>query len=450
MRALLTGWFTDTRIQVRTGGISEVATTAWPLVVSMLSYTLTGLVDTLFVGQLGVAQLAGVALAITGYFLVFAWPLGVLKGVRVVTAQALGAGKPGVVAQAGWNGLWLACVLGCVGTALSLFAGPVAGLLGATGEAFVFAKDYFAIRAGGVVAALVLNALCEHYKGLGETRVAMQYSLVVNVVNAVLDAVLIFGLGPFPELGVRGAAWATVLAQGCGGFGLWLRFGRCRKLLAPTVDGMRKLLAVGGPMGLNWLLDISGWSVVIALLASVGTLDVAANQVALRIVSVSFLVGHGFADAAGILVGQYVGAGDLQSAWRAKRSALFLACASMGAFAACFVAVPELIVGVFSRDAALVELAGTLLLYAAAVQLVDAVAMATQGALDGAGDTTFTMVVGMVATWAVLVPVAWVAGVYFGMGAKGAWLAITLELALRAICLTVRWRGGRWQNKAVV
>jgi len=218
----------------------------------------------------------------------------------------------------------------------------------------------------------------------------------------------------------------------------------------PIRSELHRLVRVGAPIGVNWLLDIGGWAVLVAMLARVGTAEVAANMVAIRIVSVSFLPGHGLSSAAAILVGRYVGARRSEVAGEVLRSAVTLAAVVMGSFGLLFLLTPEPIVAVFSQDPEVIATGATLLTYAALFQLIDAVAMTTMGALNGAGDTAFTMKVGVIAGWGVLVPLGWLLAVRFDMGAPGVWLAITADVALRAAALVMRWRSGGWRGKEVV
>ena len=432
-------------------GVAVIARTAWPIVISMLSYTAMGVVDTLFVGGLGTAELAGVSIAATAMMLVSALALGGLQSVKVVVSQATGAGLLGRARQAGWQGLWMALSLGACVALLALLAARFCGVMGASGEVLEHATAYFGIRCLAAPGWFALTALCEYRQGRGDTRSSMRYNLLANGLNCVLDPILIVGWGPIDAMGVGGAALATLLAQSLAAVAICASFvHEVGRPMPPDRDALTRLARVGLPLGMNWLLDVGVWSILVAMLARINAAEVAANMVAIRVVSVSFLPGHGIGQAASILVGRCVGAEQPGVASSVVRSALFVACAVMGAMAFVFVSAPEPIVSLFTDDPEVIAIASALLVYAAGFQVVDAVTMTLQGALNGAGDTAFTMKVGIVAGWGVLLPLGWLLGVRLGMGSAGVWLAIMADITLRSIAVTARWRSGAWRGRRVV
>ena len=378
---------------------------AWPVVVSMLSYTAMGVTDTLFVGRLGTAQLAGTALAATGIILLCSFFLGALRGVKVLAAQATGAGQHALAVASGWQGLWMALVGGGLVALFGLEAEGVAALLGGSAEVQKHTATYFAIRCLAAPAWFALTALGECFQGVGDTRTPMRYTLLANGLNVVLTAMMVPGFGPIPAMGVAGAALATAIAFNVAALGqLWRfrrRFGAVGRL---DMVLMGRLLDVGTPVGVRWVVDIAGWALLATMLARIGEAEVAANQVAIRVVSVSFLPGYGVGEAACILVGQYVGARDEVAARRAFVSSLVLCCSLMGACAAVFWLFPELIIGWFSTDPEVLRIGAELLFWAAIFQLGDAVAMVGMGALNGTGDTRFVMFISIAGSWLALVP----------------------------------------------
>jgi putative MATE family efflux protein len=279
----------------------------------------------------------------------------------------------------------------------------------------------------------------------------MKVNLLVNGLNIGLDLVLIFGLGPFPRLGVAGAALATVLAWVLGA--AWVLLSTLRRHGFRLKGGgglLRRIVGLGLPIGIQRVLGVGGFAVFTAMLARMGEAELAAHQIALRILSMSFLPGYGISEAACLLTGQYTGAGDHLAVRRSLRSALQLAVGIMGGFGLVFWLTPELLVTCFTRDPRVVTLGCELLWVAAVFQVFDAVAMVTAGALNGTGDTRFTMMLGILSTWLVLVPAAWLCGVVAGLGATGAWIGLTVEILAYAVVASLRFHRGGWQGKAVV
>ena len=430
-------------------GAVQVVVLAWPIAVQMLSYTTMGLVDALFVGQLGTTALAAVGLGSTVGLLVQAGGIGLVAGTRVAVCQAHGAAQTQRARRSAWSGLRLAATLGLIVPLACFGASPLLRLLGAEAQVLVTAVPWSQVRILAVPFFLCTAALSGWFQGRGNTRTPMVATLVANGVNILLDPILIFGFGPASGIGAVGAAAATVAGSACGLLVLALA-GRRSLGHAPgwATEELRRTLALGLPIGLRRLLEVASYAVFAALLASVGEAALAAHIVVVRVVSVSFLPGHAVGEAASVLVGQAVGAGARLRARTAWLSATWVATAVMGSFAVIFVAVPELLLAGFSLQPEVLELASRLMLLAAAFQVMDAVAMVGLGALAGAGETRFTMVLGVAAAWLVKLPLG--AGLVLGtgLGAAGAWWGLMAEIALVAVIVVFRVRRATWSRVA--
>lgn len=435
----------------QSGSLREVATIAWPIVVSMLSYTAMGVADTLLVGRIGVTELAAVGLATTLVFLVNSFFMGTLHGVKVVAAQATGAGKDGIARLAGWHGILIALPFGFFVVFLSGFDAWLFELMGGPPHVQEVAREYFVIRVMASPFFYVLLAASDYYQGTGDTKTPMKINLWVNGLNIVLDIVLIFGLGPFPRLEIQGAAIATVIAVVVGMLMILFRFIQDVGMLTKVDIAMfGKVLKVGVPIGVRYTLDIGGFTVFTAIVARMGEAELAANQIAIKIISLSFLPGYGISEAATVLTGQYVGAGKNREVVRSFVNALKLSVGVMGACGVIFWFFPEPLIALFQDDAEVTRIAIQLLFLAAFFQVFDAVAMTASGALNGTGDTRFTMFTSIGGSWLVLVPLTYAFGVYLEWGAFGAWLALTVEIMVIAVVLTVRFRTGGWKKHAVI
>jgi MATE family multidrug resistance protein len=196
-------------------------------------------------------------------------------------------------------------------------------------------------------------------------------------------------------------------------------------------------------MGFRNLLEIGSWSVFTGIVARTGEAHLAAHVIAIRIISVSFLPGHGISEAACVLTGQAVGAGNGEAARRVAKTATNVCLVAMGACAVVFLFFGSELVGLFRNDPRVLETGARLLLIAAGFQLFDAVAMVKIGALNGAGDTRYVMFANVALAWLVLLPVGWGFCRAAGWGAPGAWVGITAEVAVLALVLSLRWRGSR-------
>ena len=434
----------ETNLFARPVGAKTVLRLAWPVVISMLSFTATSVVDVLVVGWLGTVELAAVGLAVTALYLVRAMGFGLLSGVRIATAQATGAERTADVGRLGWQAAWMSLVL----TALSLpglwLGRPLFALSGASDEVAALAGTYLDIRLAGVLFSYLLFALTAWRQGGGDTRSPMVANLVSNGLNVALTPLLVFGLGPVPALGIGGAAWATVFGTIVGTFILLRPLLRSTSEWRPSRELLSRVWTLGWPLGLSWTLDVGSFAGFTAVLATCGDAHLAAHVLVVRIISVSFLPGHAIAEATGVLTGQAVGAGRSDAAVASIWAGLRVACAVMLACGLGFWLFPQLVLMPFGVEPEVVSVAVTLLFIAGCFQVFDAVAMVLYQGMAGAGDTRFVTVITTLGAWTVKLPLGYALALHAGLGASGAWMGITAEIIVVAAILGLRMRSGRW------
>ncbi len=422
------------------GGKREVAQLAWPMAVGMLSYTLMGVVDTLFMGYVGTNAQAGVGLATTFFFLFLAFFGGIVQGAQSLVAAADGAQDNRRIRLAGGAGVVLGVVCGVVAVLL-LAVGyrPLLDLTVSDPQIAAATSRYLQMRLGGLPFTLVGMGLVGVLQGLGDTRTRMWVSLIGNGVNIMLDSVLIFGFYPIPEMGEAGAGLATAISAFVMASLYLMRYvERLKWPIRPTREVVRSAIKLGMPMGAMHAMSVLAFVVMSLILARIGAVHLAASEIVLHVISLSFLPGFGISEAGGILVGRYLGAGEPQTAGRALNSARLLAMILMGACGVLFAVKGDWIVMMFTRDPEVVALAANLMLYAAVFQVCDAIAMVHICALRGAGDTTYTMWVTSLCAWVFTVPCAWFFGMHAGWGAPGAYLGLTLEIIV--LSFVTYWR----------
>lgn len=431
----------DTRPSVGT-----VLRLAWPVMLSMVTYSLMSAADAIFVGRLGTEPLAAIGIAVTTSWLFLALPYGLIRGVRVATAQAFGAGRKDDLDALGWQAVWLALGFGVIVAGLTAVSPGVFVLLGASPDVAREAFAYFSIRGLAAPLTLLELGLTAWFEGRGDTRTPMRANVFANLLCVALDAVLVTGFGPFPALGIRGAAWAGVISFGAaaalllwqGARELWRTSARIRP------DLLRESLRLGFPIGLQRFQDLVAWSTLTGAIAALGDVQLAAHVVAIRVLMVSFLPGAAIAESTAVLVGQAVGARKVEDAraswWAGVKAAVVL----MGVGGLAFVGLPDLLLAPFGVTAEVAEVARHLLLVAAAFQVLDAIATVTYLSLDGAGDTRFTLVASLVFAWGVKLPLGLALVRWGGLGAVGVWLALTAEIVALILVLGWRWRSGRW------
>jgi MATE family multidrug resistance protein len=436
----------DTDLSARPIGHRTVFRLAWPILVSMLSYTAMTVADSLFVAQLGTAPLAAVGLAATGAYLLNAFPIGLMGGARVQIAQSTGAGEHRRATALACQAIGLALALGLAVAALLPLAGAYLALLGAGPAIVEHGTPYLQVRIASAPLVFGMFALQAWYQGRGDTRTPMVAVLVANALNIALDPVFIFGWFGIPALGVSGAAIATAIALAAQNLVLWVP--AVGPLLAQPTGLRRGLVAriwrTGLPMGTNYALDVLSYVVFSALLASVGDAHLAAHVIVVRILMVSFLPGHAIGEAAGVLVGQAIGAHRPDQARRAWWAATQQAVGGMALCGLAFLLVPDVLVAAFRAEPDVARIAVQVLALGALIQVFDAVAMVAFGSLNGAGDTRFTMVCNLAVNWVAKVPVCAFGVLVLEWGAFGAWLGIAAEVVLIAFVGVLRIRGSAW------
>lgn len=428
---------------------------AWPIIVGLLSYTFMALADTIYVAILGgddPSYVAAIGLAGVTLFTFHAFATGVLSGVKISVAQSTGAGDHAKGLRLAWQGVWLAIVLGSLEATLGLVSEPILSLLGADEAVTSKAVTYFDVRALSAPFACGWFAFQAYFQGSGDTLTPMKAAIAANAFNIALDPILIFGVEALgiPAMGISGAAWATVASMVLGCFMMAMA---ARPHLTGTSARLdRKLLAwvwrLGAPIGLRGTLEVGSFALFVGILADTGQAELAAHIIVVRIISVSFLPGYGLHEAAAVLVGQALGGRRPDIA-----IGTFYATLKIGLWVMCgcgvlFAAVPHLLLAPFSPGEEVAAVATQLLLVAAAFQIFDAVAMVAQGSLNGAGDTRFVMVSGVLTAWLVKLPIGYGLAISADLGAMGAWIGLLAEIIVIAVICLHRIRSGKWLVKA--
>ncbi len=423
----------------------ELLRLAWPITVSMISFSTMTLASTAFVARVGSDELAGVGLAgVVGFSLV-CFGIGLLRGAKTLVSQAVGARRRERIPELLGTALALAGVLGAVALAASQLVAPLVAALSASPRAGGFAAQYLAIRGLGMPLVLVYAALREARYGEGDTRAPMRASLAGNAVNIALDAVFILGLG----WGVKGAALATICGTLTETSVLAFAMRDRLRSLAFSRRALRDTWAQGLPNGLQFVMEVGAFLILTVLVARMSALDGAAHQLVLHLVNVSFLPAHALAEAAAVLVGQAVGAGRDSLVPRVAGRALAIGASYATVCLVVFAVLGRAIANAMSAgDAALTDRATSLVHVALLFLVADAANVIARGVLRGASDVKFAAIVGIAASWLTTPPLAWLLGVYAGQGVVGGWIGLAIEIVVGASLYWLRvWRGG-WRPAA--
>jgi len=443
--------------------LRTVMALALPVVAANVLQTLVNVVDVFMAGRLGPLAVAAVGLAGSIRMLIIVVVMAVTAGAMALAAQAKGARDPVALQDVTRQTLMLSLSMGLLLSLVGvLVSRPMMTFLNGGGptEVVEAGSAYLIILFAGTVLMVVHVALTSLMQGAGDTVSPLWVAGVTNLANILFNWLFMFGPGPFPALGVPGAALGTVAARVIG-LGLVLLFiFRGRNVIEwprgswrVNAQRLRDLLAIGIPSGLqSFAYTASGFLVLRAITATPsGSYGAAAYAIGLQIESFAFMPGVAFSVAATSLVGQAIGAWQLDSAWRAGRAALTLGIALMGSVGVLLLLFAGPLVRAFDPSAHPVVLADgrAYLMINGAMQPILAVFMVLNGSLRGAGDMRAGLIGTVAGRWLVTVPLAWWWGVGLGWGTTGIWSALFAGVTVQAIWVALRWRSGTWQSVAL-
>ncbi|NUP09981.1 MAG: MATE family efflux transporter [Polyangiaceae bacterium] len=434
-----------------------VALLAIPAVVEMFMESLFAIVDIFWVSKLGSNAVAVVGLTESMLAIVYAAAVGLSAGATALVSRRIGEGdKEGAsraVVQILGVGVAVAIVVGFAGAVL---APHLLSLMGGSSEVVRAGTGYTSVMLGGSVTVLLLFLINAVFRGAGDAAIAMRVLWLANGLNIVLGPLFIFGIGPFPELGVMGAAVGTTIGRGVGVlYQLYVLVrGRGRiaigaRHLAFDRDVMRRFLGLSGGGTLQSLVETTSWIGLIRILASFGSAALAGYTIAIRIALFALLPSWGIANAAATLVGQNLGAIRPDRAERSVWVAGGWNLAFLGSISIFFVAAPGFFVGLFSPEASTVPYAVDCLRIVALGFLFYAYGLVVVMAFNGAGDVRTPMLLNLACFWALKIPVAWVLAVPLGLGPRGVFIAIAVAYSTLAVVSALLFKRGRWKLQQV-
>jgi MATE family multidrug resistance protein len=420
---------------------------AVPVVLVQLGFTAMGVVDTLMVGRLSARALAAVAIGNLYFFNASILGSGTLMALDPIVAQAVGAGDTETIARSVQRGLVLSLALSLL-TALMLAPAPhVLASLHQPAEVVPDAGLYVRISMIGVAPYLAFVVLRQSLQAMHHVTPIVWTVVLANAANAGFNWVFVYGHLGSPALGVAGSAVATAI-------GRWLMFlfllaGAWRDLrphLTPARSGimeptaLRRMLRIGLPIGGQQMLEAGAFGAIGLLMGLVGTVAVAAHQIAITLASFTFMVPLGVGSAAAVRVGRAIGAGDERRAREAIRAAYFCGVGFMALAAVAFLTIPRLLAAAFTADTRVIGLAAALIPIAGFFQVFDGGQAVGAGVLRGAGDTTAPLLVMLGAYWLLGVPISAYLGFRTSLGPAGLWWGFVCSLAAVAVFLAARIR----------
>jgi putative MATE family efflux protein len=430
---------------------------AIPMVLEMVLESLFAVVDVFWVGRLGANAVATVGLTESLLALVFAIGLGLALSTTAMVARRIGEKDPEDAAIAGVQAIVLGLVISLgLGIPAGIYAPQLLHLMGASPVIVAGGSGYARIALGGCGAIIMLFLNNAIFRGAGDAAIAMRLLWVSNIINLILDPCLIFGLGPFPHLGVTGAALATFTGRSIGVLYQFYRLfkgtERIRVLarhVRLNVGVMVRLLRVSLTGMLQFAIANASWIFLVRIVSIFGSAAVAGYTVAIRIVVFFVLPSWGLSNAAATLVGQNLGAGHPDRAANAVWRTGFYNMLFLGAIGVFFVIFAGPVVRLFVDDPAVIPIARVALRTFACGNVGYAYGMVMLQAFNGAGDTLTPTIVNFFGFWVLELPLAWVLAVNLHMRGEGAFLSIVIAECSMAAAGIVLFRQGRWKRQRI-
>jgi len=421
---------------------------AIPIIVGQVSQMLMGVTDSVMIGRVGAVPLAASALAGNLFGMFFVVGLGLLLPVTVLVARARGGGEPQRCSELLRHGCWLALGFGLIETLVMLGLGQQLGRFGQPPEVVAAVGTYFNLIAISLIPSLLFQVFRQYAESLGQPRLPMVVMLGGVIANVILNWILIYGRWGVPALGLDGAGWATLLSRilVLVVIVVWLardiRFAefwpeRWMTRISPT--RLREMLRIGIPASGQLLFESGAFAAAAIMMGWLGTVPLAAHQIAISCAAVTFMFLLGLSMAVSIRVAEAVGAGERNRLRSIGFGGLAVGTILMTGFALVFFVGADVIAARFVSDPEVIATAGNLLIVAGIFQIFDGGQVVGSGALRGLTDVRVPTLITFVAYWVIALPGGYALGFAGGFGGFGIWLALAAGLAFAAVLLAARY-----------
>jgi putative MATE family efflux protein len=428
-----------------------------PMILEMIMESLFGVVDAFWVAKLGADAVAAVGITESMLSLVFTVAMGLSTAVIATVARRIGEKDKEGASVAAAQSIFIALIVSVPISLIGIFLTPTLfRLMGASEMVISTGARYGQVILGANVIIMLLFLLNAVFRGSGDAAIAMRVLWIANIINIILVPLFVFGIGPFPELGVMGSAVATSIGRGTGVLIqlYFLMSGKARVHIRPSQlrfkpDVLLKLfrLSLGGMFQI--LVATSSWIGLVRIISTFGSSAVAGYTIAIRIVIFSILPSFGMCSAAATLVGQNLGAGKPdraeKSVWITGHfNAVFMVCVAV-----VYAVFPETLIRIFINDPAVVPFGVDCLRYIAFGYLFYAYGMVVVQSFNGAGDTTTPTYINLFCHWLFQIPLAYFLAIQSGFGPRGVYIAIALAESMVAVIGILLFRRGKWKERKV-
>ncbi len=435
------------------GHLRAVSVLGFPLVGGHVAQFAIGMTDSVMLGWYGAAELAAVTLAGSYFFVFFLMGAGFAIAVMPLVAAAAGAGEERQIRRATRMGLWLSLLFAVVTMPVLLYSEQILLTLGQKPDVAGPASAYLKLAGWGLFPALLVMVFKSYLAALERTQIVLWITILAAVVNGLVNYALIFGNWGAPELGIAGAAYASIATQtvsllAVATYALWVlpEHEILKNFYRPDWEMFARVFKLGMPIGLTNLSEVSLFAASAMMMGWLGTIPLAAHGVAMTLAGLTFMVHLGLSNAATIRAGNAYGRGD--RAHMALGAQVVIAMSLVMALIgiAAFLLLPDPLISLFldpnePNKPEILIVGASLLAMAALFQLADGMQVVALGLLRGVQDTNWPMVIAALSYWAIGVPASYLFGFTFGWGGVGVWSGLVLGLCFAGVFLMLRfWR----------
>lgn len=435
------------------GHLRAVSLLGFPLVGGHVAQFAIGMTDSIMLGWYGAAALAAVTLAGSYFFVFFLMGAGFAIAVMPLVAAAAGAGEERQIRRATRMGLWLSLLYGVAAMPVLLYSEQILLSLGQKPEVAEPASAYLQLAGWGLFPALLVMVLKSYLAALERTQIVLWITILAAVVNGLVNYALIFGNWGAPELGIAGAAYASIATQtvsllAVGAYALWVlpEHEILKNFHRPDWEMFARVFKLGMPIGLTNLSEVSLFAASAMMMGWLGTILLAAHGVAMTLAGLTFMVHLGLSNAATIRAGNAYGRGDRAHMALGAQVVIVMSLVMALIGIAAFLLLPDQLISLFldpnePNKPEILIVGASLLAMAALFQLADGMQVIALGVLRGVQDTNWPMVIAALSYWAIGVPASYLFGFTFGWGGVGVWSGLVLGLSFAGVFLMLRfWR----------
>ncbi|MGQ9611055.1 MAG: MATE family efflux transporter [bacterium] len=444
----------DKTRNITPGGYRQLLGLAYPIMITMISQTLMGLMDTIMVGRLGTSQLGAVGLSSTIIWTFFSFFNGLISSANTFISQDYGAKEHNKIGKTLWHYIYISLFSYVILIVFAPFSRHLLKIIGSSANVENYGTTYMRIMIYSGIGTFINFSLAGFFRGIGNTKTPMFIGIASNVINIIGNYLLIFGKFGFPRLEVLGAALATMFSIFTSTI-LYFIFVLSNKYNSIYITKafykldavlMKRLLRIGLPMGVQFLLDNASFSLFTAFIARMGDAQLAASNAAISLMSTSFMPLIGISIATTTLVGQFIGAKEINHARKSGYTSIKVGVIYTMIIALNFFIIPDKLMSIISKDLEVIKLGSKILILAGIFQLSDGFGICANGTLRGAGDTRFTMIIGLTYAWLIFVPLSYVLGHTLNFGVVGAWAGAAVYIILYGITIFIRFYKGKWES----